>query len=153
MPARRTPDALRLLSGAVLPTRKVAPALALEPPIWLDDVARAEWIRLVTATRRYDRWLTETDEPALTAFCTQWSVYVAAAKDVAARGPLVPGRSGADGGALVKNPAVQIMRDAQNALRGWVSQLGFSPDARGRVNLSEPHAGSDADSLLDGDFD
>jgi P27 family predicted phage terminase small subunit len=67
-------------------------------------------------------------------------MFVVASRDVAKRGVLVPGRSSADearddGPALVKNPAVQIVRDTQAALHAWVVQLGFSPDARGRANL------------------
>jgi P27 family predicted phage terminase small subunit len=101
--------------------------------------ARAEWRRVVKACAAWPTWLQTVDRAALSAYCTAWATFQAAAKDVAERGPLVPGRSSADQArpALVKNPAVQVVRDAQQALRQWARELGFTPDARGRVDLGD----------------
>jgi hypothetical protein len=54
---------------------------------------------------------------------------------VVRHGALVPGRPSADAargedGALVKNPAAQLMRDATAQLRALAIQLGFTPEVR-----------------------
>lgn len=141
MPARRKTNRLRALSGE---SERHAANLgggigAPEPPKWLDRHGKAEWRRVVKACAAYPTWLQQVDRAALSAYCTAWSTFLAAAKDVAERGPLVPGRSSADEArpALVKNPATQILRDAQEALRKWARELGFTPDARGKVELGD----------------
>jgi phage terminase small subunit len=49
----------------------------------------------------------------------------------------VPGRSSADKAAevMVKNPSVQIAREAGRSMRAWCSALGFVPDARNRIDI------------------
>jgi len=90
----------------------------------------------------------------LAGHCTSWATFTVAAADVAARGILVPGRSSADtarqdDAGLVKNPSVQIMRDAQTQLRAWAKELGFTPAARGRIKHSPQSADSrSAERLL-----
>lgn len=114
---------------------------APSPPAWLPREAKAEWRRVVAAVAPWPAWLQVVDRAALTGYCAAWATFVEAAKDVAKRGVLVPGRSPADkardgdGGALVKNPALQIQRDASVQMRSWARELGFTPDARGRVDV------------------
>lgn len=153
MPQRRTPNAIRVLRGA--PERSTVTAVGLgapQPPTWLEREARDEWCRVVRATASYPTWLTEVDRAALVGYCTAWSTFVAAAKDVATRGPLVPARSSADRAreesAMVKNPSVQIARDAAATMRAWCVQLGFTPDARGKIEQGE-WDDSDPDGILD----
>lgn len=68
-----------------------------------------------------------------------WSIYEAAAQDIAERGVLVPGRSTADAvsGTMVKNPSVQVARDASVALLRWCKELGFTPDSRLHFDVKE----------------
>ncbi|MCA1707905.1 MAG: P27 family phage terminase small subunit, partial [Actinobacteria bacterium] len=72
-------------------------------------------------------------------YCVSWATYEAAAQDIAERGVIVPGRSSADEarGVLVKNPSVQVARDASASLLRWCRELGFTPDARGRIDVKE----------------
>lgn len=155
MPARSTPPGLRLLHG--LPPREApntvgltAAGAQLRPPAWLPREAKNEWRRIVDAVRDYPTWLQRADRAGLVAYCMAWSTFAEAAKDVAKRGPLVPGRSSADQARsddppLVKNPAVQVMRDASAQLQRWCRELGFTPDARGRVDLGGQDKGDDGD--------
>ncbi len=139
MPTRPIPSRLRPMHA--LPPRKgptTGPAGLSEPPEWLPAAAQAEWVRIVAATAAHPTWLQAADLASLTAYVAAWAVYEEAARDVAARGALVPGRSSADtarDAALVKNPALQVMRDAGIQLRAWAKELGFTPDSRGRVDL------------------
>lgn len=141
MPARRKSSKVRELHGSrPLPPSPQTPDLSNtpDPPEWLSAAARAEWERVVKVCGRYDGWLQEVDRAALTAYCMAWSTFAAASKDVATRGVLVPGRSSADEarGVLVKNPAAQVAREASVALLRWCKELGFSPDARGRLDVN-----------------
>jgi P27 family predicted phage terminase small subunit len=149
MPPRAMPERVRKLHG--LPPKHLNPVLPdlsndPKPPSWLSAEAKKEWKRVLEATRKHPGWLQVVDRAALTAYCTHWSVFEAAAKDVAKRGHLVPGRSSADEAKeiLVKNPSVQIMRDAGVQMRGWVKELGFSPDSRGRIDLEPEQTEDDA---------
>ena len=150
MPARRNTNALRLMRGEdPQPTANLGGGLGTpDPPRWMDTAARAEWRRVVRACEDWPTWLQEIDRSALTAYCVSWSVFLAAAQDLAERGVLVPGRSSADEarGALVKSPSVQIARDAQDQLRRWARELGFTPDARGRVEVGAKESDADADN-------
>jgi P27 family predicted phage terminase small subunit len=110
---------------------------APDPPRWLSREARAEWRRVVRACEDFPTWLQEVDRASLTAYCVAWASFVDAAKDLAERGPLVPARSSADGDAKVKNPAAQVVRDSSEAMRKWARELGFTPDARGRVDVGQ----------------
>lgn len=150
MPARRHPSNVRRLMG--LPERPAPNAGGVgtpSPPAWLPREAKAEWRRVVEACASYPTWIQRVDRAVLATFCMSWAVYAEAAKDVAVRGALVPARSSADharaGGALVKNPAVQVMRDAAATLKGLAAQLGFTPESRQRLTRGdfEPEAPND----------
>ncbi len=123
---------------------------APKPPAWLPRVAAAEWRRVVKAAAVYPTWLQELDRAGLTAYCMAWAAFEEAARDVGSRGVLVGARSSADKarGASVKNPALQIMREAGESMRRWARELGFTPDARGRVDLGVMAADEWAERLL-----
>jgi P27 family predicted phage terminase small subunit len=140
VPGRRKPTKVRELhSSRPRPSSPELPDLSNSPevPEWLPEAARAEWERLIEVCGRYDGWLQQVDRAALSAYCMSWATYEAAAKDVAERGVLVAGRSSADeaAGVRVKNPAVQIARDASISMLKWCKELGFTPDSRGRIDI------------------
>lgn len=139
MPARRVPAHLKVLRGHPVSTPVNSGGIGTpKPPTWLPAPAKVEWKRVVAACAAFPTWLQEADRAALTAYCMAWATFQTAAQDVAKRGPLVPARSSADqardgGVVLVKNPAVQVMRDAQAAMRQWARELGFTPDSRAKI--------------------
>lgn len=143
MPNPGNPTHLAVVSGAERPassrsTRLDADALAETPPKWLDAEAKREWRRIVRYASAKPGWLETADRALLAMYCTWWSTFVAAAKDVNERGPLVAGRSSADaaredGGALVKNRAVSVMSDATTQLRQIAASLGLSTWHRERL--------------------
>lgn len=112
-----------------------------KPPAELPRAGKAEWRRMLGLIERHPNLASVVDRPALIAHCQQWAVFLEATADIAKRGVLVPGRSSADaardgGPALVKNPSVQIARDAQAQIRAWCVQFGFTPLARGRLEIA-----------------
>ncbi len=153
--ARKT-NRLRVLHGQA---PRVAPIVGgpiglPDPPAWLPEAAKEEWDRVVEACEAYPLWLQRGDVAILTAYCVTWATWLEAAQDIARRGALVPGRSSADlvededGPRLVKNPAVQIARDSAVQLRALCRELGFSPDARRRVDVGDLQQDDDSERLL-----
>ncbi|MFN2490371.1 MAG: phage terminase small subunit P27 family [Actinomycetota bacterium] len=159
MPQRRKPEHLRVLHGTE--KARVNPRLpdinnAPNPPTWLPSMAKREWRRVLGLCKRYEGWLQAVDRAALTGYCSSWAIFEEASKDIAERGVMVTGRSSADKvtGARVKNPAIAVARDAQTSLRYWCRELGFTPDARGKLDLSRFSRPSTLDDDLDDlDFD
>jgi len=151
MPQPRKSNRLKALTGVSVRVPPISPAMEDDqPPSWLPLEAQAEWTRVMDhITRSHFGHLQELDRPGLSAYCMVWSTWLVAAQDVAKRGPLVPGRSSADAArsqdeeVLVKNPAVQIMRDAGIQLQRWCREFGFTPDSRNRMDVPGPPEGSD----------
>ncbi len=86
--------------------------------------------------------LTPVDRQVMTTACETWARWVAATQQVTKLGVLVAGDRG-----LVKNPAVQIARDAEATLARCWAELGLSPAARGRLSMPRPEH-DDLESLL-----
>lgn len=150
MPARREAVAMRAPKGL-----KIKPHLAVAAaetaaaeiggmgldwstvPTVLDDDGRAEWVRLSEVFDWNQTRFREGDRAAVTAYCAYWSLFVSSTRDVTERGPVVEGRSDKDRGRLVKNPATVAMREAATQVRYWARELGLTPDARGRMGLTD----------------
>jgi hypothetical protein len=75
---------------------------------------------------------------------------IAAARYISEHGVLVPARSSADKarGAKVRNPALQIMREAEAGMRAAAKELGFSPASREALTLPEKKAELGSERLL-----
>jgi P27 family predicted phage terminase small subunit len=151
---RPTPTNLRLLQGESRPSRinanEPVPAnRAPEPPA--DDAAftdemRGVWKR-VTEDLRIMGMLAGADEDLLYAYCVTTVKYRDAVRLVNQTGLMLRGR---DGG-VVKNPAVQFVRDFGAQLRVLGNEFGFSPAARvGLETKDKPSAGAGAERYLSG---
>lgn len=138
MPAQQ-PAALKLLNGRGngrdAGGRKVNTApqfrrIAPEPPEWLDDEAAAEWFRVAPGLTRLDL-LKEEDRSTLAAYCSTWSRYVAASKDVQENGMTVRNHStrkdGTESEWVTTNPSVGIAAKAGAELRAFAGLFGLSP--------------------------
>lgn len=116
---------------------------APEPPKALSAEARAEWGRVVPELDRIGM-LTVVDRAALVVYCETWSTYVRAQADVKRRGVLVTGYRGS----RVKNPALQIARDAAQLVRAMCSEFGLTPSSRGRMSVPEANEDDELDSQI-----
>lgn len=120
------------------------------PPV-LDESGRVEWARLAEVFAADETRFREGDRAALMAYCAYWSAFLAAAQDVSTNGPVVPGRSDKDRDRMVKNPATVAMRECATQLRYWARELGLTPDARGRIGLTDdPRRNTDQDNPFAG---
>jgi P27 family predicted phage terminase small subunit len=116
-----------------------------DPPDFLTGSARDEWIRLVSVlTGPEYRW--DLDVGALTGYCASWAVFRQATERIQELGVLVDGPD--RGPLVVKNPAVQIARDAQAKMDMWGRRLGLSPEARKALKIEDPAPVDKADRLL-----
>lgn len=141
----RHPD-LKILNGRTDHTdsggRTVAPAppfvrLAPDAPAWLGEHARAEWERVVPELQRLGL-LKPIDGAALTAYCEMWDVFVRATQEVHATGLVIENHSvkknGTENTWYTRNPAVEIQRNAQQAVRAWCSEFGLTSAAEAKVS-------------------
>jgi P27 family predicted phage terminase small subunit len=142
MPARKTPGRLRLAAGlGEQPSRNLSTGIGTpDPPAHLPPVGRREWRRVVRAAASRPMWLQRCDLAALESYCFAFAIYRQACEALTEAGVTVAGRSSADkaGNRLVKHPAISIWRASSAELRAWCRELGFSPDARGRVDIGPP---------------
>ncbi len=151
MPNRRLPrEVVRLHGGK---TRRTPFSADLQytprPPTWLSPAGKREWKRVVGLCKHWEGWIQQVDRACLTAYCTAWAAFEDAAKEVAKNGVMIEGRSAPDRERLVKNPAVAVMRDASTTLRYWSRELGFTPDSRGRIDLTRMPSSSSLQDKLD----
>jgi P27 family predicted phage terminase small subunit len=132
-----TPTKLKLLKGnpggRPVNTQEPKPTpKAPQVPTWLSPEAKQEWKRVVPELDRLGL-LTLVDRSSLSAYCESWATFVKAQKDVTKRGVLVTGYRGSK----VKNPSLQIARDAMQAIRGFAAEFGLTPSARTRLTIDE----------------
>jgi P27 family predicted phage terminase small subunit len=153
MPAGRKPKPthLKLIEGN--PGKRPVPRSepkpepkAPKPPTDLHGDALREWRRVAPQLERLGL-LTGLDRAALSAYCWAWARLLAAQRVLADSGVLVKQR----GNRTVKNPAIQVARDAAAECRAWCAEFGMTPSARGRMALPDRPGDDDLDTLLDRD--
>lgn len=118
---------------------EIGPEGIPDAPGWLAGEAFEEWVRVTAALATVPGLLRMVDRAGLVAYCEAWGTFVEAAREVRERGVLLRGRDNN----MVRNPAVQIARDAAKELKVWCGEFGFSPSARGRMGV--PDGGKDDD--------
>lgn len=114
---------------------------APRPPANLKGEAFAEWSRVTSFLEKQGK-IETIDYAALVVYCSAWAMFNDARQAFDEHGSLVPGR---DGG-MVKNPAVQIMRDASDTMLKYGAKFGFSP--KDRVSLGIAPGGDEEDDPL-----
>lgn len=112
-----------------------------EPPAMLGAVARAEWDRVVPELQRLQ--LTKpVDAAGLASYCEMVELFARATAEVHENGLVVENKSirkdGTESTWFTANPAVALQLKAQQAIRAWCSEFGFTPAAESKVS-SEPH--------------
>jgi P27 family predicted phage terminase small subunit len=132
-----TPTQLRLLHGETRPSRihqnEPKPRAVLPvAPDWLTDRARSVWDRTV-AELDHMGMATMADQDSLVVYCQSVAHYEEACRLVNTAGLLIRGR---DGG-VVKNPAMQFVRDQAVLIRAYAREFGLTPAARVGLETGE----------------
>jgi P27 family predicted phage terminase small subunit len=107
-------------------------------PDWLSDDAKKVWKRTLKQLRAMGL-LFEADQDVIVAYVNAVVNYQKASELVDRSGVLIKGRR--DG--VVKNPAVQIQRDAATLIRMLAGELGLTPSARTRLKADNSDDSAD----------
>lgn len=113
----------------------------LTPPKWLKNTALDKWNELAARLQQLRR-VTPQDTEVITLAAIHWAMAATAYKHIHRRGVMIKGARG-----VVKNPALQILRDNSTQFRHYCALLGLSPMDRNRLN--EPDEPPAQDPLLD----
>lgn len=137
----RRPSALRGIDGGKAPRKAAEGPSEPKPgstkivrPAMLTPRARVHWDRLAPDLIEQGV-LTFWDVNLFGAYCEAAARFDAARKLVTEHGLLVPGRTA---GQLVKNPAVQIQRDASDEMMRIGARFGLSPAERASIEVPNP---------------
>lgn len=134
---RPKPLAIHKLQGTFRADRHAeliaAPAGEPTMPAHLDQVAQAEWRRVV---REMDAMgtLSSADASTIASHAVSYSHAVAAEKELQRNGLVAVLPSGA----VRPSPWLKIFENATAALRQYAIELGLSPSARTRLTLGPP---------------
>lgn len=143
MPARRNAGPLRVITPAREMVRDAqAGGLGLSWENVPGDVAACEeaaqeWARLASVFADDATRFREGDRAAVSTYCIAFALVRRAGAELLEDGLLVAGRSSADAGRRVKSPAWPVWVAASGQLRYWSRELGLTPDARGRMGITE----------------
>ncbi len=89
--------------------------------------------------------LATADFDNLVTYCEEgWARWVMANDDIQRNGIKQMGAMGGD----VRNPSVQVARDAAMLMLRLSQEFGFTPSARSRIHLPESEDQADAQALL-----
>jgi P27 family predicted phage terminase small subunit len=99
-----------------------------QPPEWLEPRAKKAWHEI---SKGLGDSVYAVDGMALGLMCTALAAAQNAAEDIAQRGALVESR---DRGP-VKNPSLQILRDAGSTFRAFAESFGLTPGARKKLGI------------------
>jgi P27 family predicted phage terminase small subunit len=145
-PAPR-PTQLKQFYGEKRPSRiqpQPQPREALpEPPIDMTDDAREVWIYTIGELGPM-RIATSADRDALAAYCEAVSMHRRATRLLAKSEILIKGQKGN----VVRNPAVQMQRDAAQTMKAFAAEFGLTPRARAEFKTAEHGGDDDIQALL-----
>lgn len=142
------PTALKLLHGESRPSqvnynepkpRSASPVA----PDWLPGPVRDVWDRVLPELEHM-HVITAADTDALVVYCQAVVHYEEACRVVNADGMLIVGR----GGELVKNPAMQFVRDQAVLIKVMAGQFGLTPAARVGLSTGDIQDVTGAERLL-----
>lgn len=142
------PIALKLIEGnrgkRRIPTTPMPPPACPAAPKGMGAVALAEWKRVVPQLDSLGL-LTGLDVTGLRFYCEAYARKLEAQRHINEEGVVRDGQFGP-----VKNPAVQVAKDAAAEVRAWCSEFGMTPSARARMVLPD-EKNLDLDRFMSGD--
>ena len=144
------PTAVKLLAGN--PGRRplnaqepIAPEGIPDCPDYLDDEARAEWMRTAAVLREMGL-MSKADRTALAAYCVTYSRWVDAERSVKKFGTIV---KSPDKGFPMKSPYLCIAESSLEQMRKLLIEFGLTPSSRSRVKAGEHRPQSKLDQFIE----
>lgn len=141
------PTALRKVHGDRkdrINTREPQPRQALpEPPMDMTADGREVWIYTINELGPM-KIATAADRDALAAYCEAVSLHRRATRLLADSDLLIEGQRGN----LVRNPAVQMQRDAAATMKSFAAEFGLTPRARAEFKVADEGGDDGREALL-----
>lgn len=123
----------------------VAPTGLPDPPDEMADDVRDVWDYTLTQLSTM-KLATPADRDLLRAYCEAVVTHRKASALIAASNVLIRAQSRTPGQAsYVKNPAVQIQRDAAMVMRALAREFGLTPSARSDIHMNAGGNSGDGD--------
>jgi P27 family predicted phage terminase small subunit len=111
--------------------------------------AKIEWDRVVPELSRIPGLLTVVDMQVLAGYCQSYARWMSREQKITVMGEVYQttftSPSGETQTVLKANPLVMMARQDKEAMRRFAMELGFSPSARGRINV--PPAAEETDQV------
>lgn len=134
------PTALRLLTGSHMeranPDEPIPVEAEAECPPGTSELVRDVWDFTVRELRAM-RTLHRCDRDSLLAYCEAVASHRKASRLLASSDVLIKGEKGQP----IRNPALQVQRDAATLIRVYAQEFGLTPASRTRIRVEEAQAG------------
>ena len=117
----------------------------INPPKWLDPIAKAEWKRVEKILREEEKDFTSKDIKALEAYCTNYSKWQQTELVLQEKGLNFRCSSGY----MQQRAEVAIAFKAQQEMRAWASELGLTPKARSKMSIVPTTVDPDRDPEME----
>src|ERR1700730_17204645 len=132
------------------------PPVAPEPDAGLDEIGRAEWVR-VTAAMTEKGLVTSLDAAVLGAYCSNFSRWKRAEAAVARDGEILfvetrDTHRVVIGQRPIKNPMLSVSESAQRLMSRFADQLGLSPSGRSKMGFEHEDPEENGQSDLYNEF-
>lgn len=141
------PTALRKIHGDRkdrINKREPQPRQVLpEPPMDMTPDGREVWIYTINELGPM-KIATAADRDALAAYCEAVSLHRRATRMLADSDLLIEGQRGN----LVRNPAVQMQRDAAATMKSFAAEFGLTPRARAEFKVADEGDDDGREALL-----
>lgn len=135
----RKPTALKTLEGTLRKDRtnpkEPVPELKIsqiDPPLWLNQVAKDAWKFAVS--QMPERMLTGLDFSVFALWADTYSKILELEAALQHQGLTVLDEKR---GLEVPNPLLKAQNELKQVIRGYISELGFSPASRSKVSVSD----------------
>ena len=115
------------------PPKPVAINKLPRPPKFFDKTAKAEWKRCLPVLYEMELY-TDADLAIFQSYCMAYSQMIKTGKFLAELKDAQPVYKTASG-ALVQYPQVSMFNKSFEKVKGACAELGFTPSARGRLNV------------------
>jgi P27 family predicted phage terminase small subunit len=147
---RSRPTALKLLHGErhldrINADEPVPRPAELEPPADASEAVLEVWHRIVAELEAMNLAF-PADADSLRCYCEAVVSHRRASEVLRHSGVLVKGIHGN----LVRNPALQIQRDAAQSVRAFAQEFGLTPSARSSIKATDAAGGQDGDNPFAG---
>ena len=143
------PSKLKLIEGnrgkRPLPKKEPKPPISEKCPLtprWLCPEAKKEWKRLAPELHRM-KLLTQFDLAALAGYCTAVARLIEAQHELIEADRMIKGARGTP----IMNPWLRVENMAQQEIRKWGAEFGFTPSARARIQ-AEPDELTSIEDLI-----